>query len=338
MTGLSPSAHGAVESPETDDWSARLRAGTFVARPGGRLDESRVTLAEVLKGRGYGTFAAVSGGFCRAEFGFGQGFDRFLAKGLRLADLLPEAQAFIAARRDRPFFLYVHVPDAHDYGGADMKNLPAEPGKLKALYDRGVADADERLGRLLSGVDFSRTVVIVTADHGESFGEHGARRHKTSPSNEQLRVPLLVRGPGAPKGARPAVLARSIDILPTALDLLGVPAPAPIEGRSLAPALRGERLAERPAVSEPYVEGGYALTLQSARWKLVRLPDGGTRLFDLSADPAEERPLSDPAKERAMSAALDAWRASLPALEKPSGSRRLDEKTARELRRAGYLR
>src|SRR5439155_24597519 len=115
-----------------------------------------------------------------------------------------------------------------------------------------VAFVDAQRGGLLGAAapPGSSTVVLVTADHGESLGEHGEETHGVFVYDATLRVPLLLRAPGLPAGRVSATLARGIDVAPTLLDLAGLALPAGVEGRSLRPAAEGRAMADEPAYAE----------------------------------------------------------------------------------------
>src|SRR5262249_20285044 len=138
------------------------------------------------------------------------------------------------------------------------------------------------------------TYVVLLSDHGEAFGEHGVVGHGLGAQQEQLHVPLIVRGPDVPRGATVQAPASIVDVAPTILELVGI-TPPDAEGRSLAEAFRGGVLdAERP-LSFAWLDAG-ARGLRQGRWKLI---DGGPtnrRLYDLPDDPRERRPIVDDAR------------------------------------------
>jgi len=201
------------------------------------------------------------------------------------------ALEFLAGRKT-PFFLWLHYIDPHapytppdgPKGGADRDRYRAEltwlDGHLARLLDHVTAPP---LGQ--------RTVVVVTADHGEEFGEHGGRYHARELYEESVRVPLLVRGPGVPPGLLHGT-ASLLDVAPTLLDLLGV-APPPGQrfgGRSLLPPARAaEPIPRRPLVLNVHPRaGGRRRGVVWWPFKLLeRTPEGERLLFHLERDPAE---------------------------------------------------
>jgi choline-sulfatase len=218
----------------------------------------------------------------------------------------------------KQFFLWVHYTDPHsEY----VRHEGFEFGKSsRDLYDGEVAFTDHHVGRLLDTLEASafadRTVVIVTSDHGEAFGEHGMIRHGFELWEELVRVPLIV---SVPKVAPARVQARRsiIDVVPTVLDLYGMPlppadAPDALSGVSLVPDLLrapGAEPVKRPvfidmpagphnAERQALIEDDLKLTVSSGR------PLG---LYDLSVDPGEKKDLLDDREKAA--AALERFKA-----------------------------
>ncbi len=161
----------------------------------------------------------------------------FKDAGLRSAELASYLQS---APPERPVFAWVHLFEPHEpyvFHPEHPFGDPAAPTDIDR-YDSEIATADAAVGELVRTMRRARpgAVVIVTADHGEAFGEHGARYHGGDVHDEQVRVPLVVVGPGVTvKEIRAAV--QTIDLLPTVLSALGVPRPARLRGRDLGPLL-----------------------------------------------------------------------------------------------------
>jgi tetratricopeptide (TPR) repeat protein len=185
--------------------------------------------------------------------------------------------------------------------------------------------------------------VVVTSDHGEGLGEHGENAHGFFVYQSTLRVPLLLRGPGIPAGARPNVTARSVDLLPTVLELLGVAPPREraLRGRSLVPAWRGKPIAEEPAYAEsllPLLHYGWSdlRSLREGRWKYIQAPRA--ELYDLLRDPSERENLAQaqPARAEAMGAAL-ARRLTTEKQASGEGSASVPPELLEKLGALGYL-
>jgi arylsulfatase A-like enzyme len=163
------------------------------------------------------------------------------------------------------------------------------------LYDAELRYTDTELQRLLDRLQSpelrANTVVIFVSDHGESFGEHGVAGHGQVLFEENLRVLLMISAPEL-AARRINDLVRSIDVMPTALELLGLSADSlHLQGRSLAPLLHGQALAEAPSFSHGLLRRGREGELWSVRdqrWRwLWDEKLGSGKLFDLAEDPAE---------------------------------------------------
>ncbi len=337
LTGLTPLGHGFRDN------------GGFVIAP------TVKTAAEDFRAAGYRTAAFVSGFPLDRRFGFDRGFETYddhLPQGNdrrrtpyveRFADATTDAVLrwlrTPTAAGATPFFLWVHYYDPH---------APYEPpGELaqrfrSAPYDGEIAFVDAQLGRLLRALDESgalgHTLVLVTADHGESLGEHGEGTHGLFVYDATLRVPWIMAGPGVSAGRVASTVGRGVDVLPTLLDYSGAPVPAGLDGRSLRPAVDGREMNDAPAYAESlYAErefGWAALhAWRTSRFKLIEAPR--SELYDLAADAAEatnrvaEQPAQAEELRRKLQAAL-----SRPA---PAVAARVDSETAERLGALGYL-
>jgi choline-sulfatase len=188
------------------------------------------------------------------------------------------------------FWLWAHYMDPHrEY--LDHPEFRRFGDKPRDMYDQELLFTDFYVGKLLDGLAklplAGRTIVLVTGDHGEAFGEHGLRNHGKELWEEVIRVPLAVVGPGV-AAKRIARQTSLIDLFPTVLDLFGAPIPKGTHGRSLLPDwVAGQELAERPILADQpknpnyearraFIEGGT---------KLHVLPDTGAyRLYKLTRD------------------------------------------------------
>jgi arylsulfatase A-like enzyme len=190
-----------------------------------------------------------------------------------------------------------------------------EIAHLRDRYRGEVAEWDEAFGGLvdllMSSHLLDRTVIVVTADHGEEFQEHGRLTHGSHLYEETVRVPLVLRGPGIPVGRRDDPV-QGIDLFPTLARILGVTAPPGLGGHDLLAA--GDDT--RPAVLETSSGIGPdgapldLVAVRTARWKLVETPALDRReLYDLSADPGERNDRAASAPEAAeLGTALARWR------------------------------
>jgi choline-sulfatase len=198
------------------------------------------------------------------------------------------------ANDSRRFFFWAHFLDPHDlyerHPGIDWGKSSRD------RYDGEVTFTDEHVGKLLDFIAgkpwAGRTVVIVTSDHGEEFGEHNMTRHGFEVWETLVHVPLMVVAPGAPP--RHIDVPRSaIDLAPTILDFLGVPADASFEGKSLVSEIYGGPTEERDVVVDlPMTsDNGRRRALIHGSEKLICFDnDGYCKLYDLDKDPMESTP------------------------------------------------
>ena len=289
---------------------------------GFRVKDGTETLATRLKAAGFATGAFVGGFPLTKRFGLTPGFDvyddQMPALTGALAISMPERTAdvvvgravdWIGAQHSR-FFSWVHLFDPHS------PYAPPEPHLARhaaSPYHGEVAWTDQALSPLLEMLEgLSRpTLVIVTADHGESLGEHGELTHGMFAYEPTLRVPLIVArvAPGerskrlARRGS-PLVVdtpARHVDITPTVLEATGVAADPSMAGVSLASAIRGEPAGDRPAYFESMTYNlvrGWAplrgVIVEKSKYIDLPIPE----LYDLSSDPRESVNLAGRLRDR----------------------------------------
>ena len=296
LTGLYPPGHGARNN------------GMYALPPG------VPTLAEAFGAAGRKTGAFVSAYPVAAPFGLARGFEVYddsfpaTSEGMFYAERRGGDTVEAAARWLRslpagsPFFCWVHLFDPHANYDPPAPFAAEFAGRP---YDGEVAYADSCLGRLLdllreTGRDGS-TIVLATADHGESLGEHGEATHGLFLYDATLRVPLVLRVPEAAAGGG-RVVAEPVglpDVMPTLLELAGVPLAAPVQGRSLAPLVRGSGGAALPArdlyaeTLMPELEFGWAPLTALRRGSMKWIEAPRPELYDLSADPGETKNLAD---------------------------------------------
>ena len=238
---------------------------------------------------------------------------------------------------------------------------PRERDHMILHYDECVRASDEAIDRALARLRelalFDATIVIVTSDHGESFGEHGYMQHGPQVDGPVMKVPLVVRFPPpmarGRRGVRVPQLVRTVDIFPTVVGALGLEAPSGLDGESLMPAVddgvdlkltaygEGGRafVGVDPGIHLPGVAGKWRM-LRTLDWKLVYIPDaiGGThRLYDLANDPGETRDVSSEHPETA--ARLRGLLADIMSAEAGASDRErsVSEDEKERLRALGYL-
>ena len=322
MTGLLPTVHKVRDT------------GGFVLR------SSDTTLAKILQQQGWDTAAFVGSSVLKKRFGFDQGFavyDDEMGENRerRAGEVVDRAIGWLASRSGKPFFLWVHVYDPH---------LPYDPPagfreKYKGRpYDGEIAYTDQELGRLFAAIG-TNTLLAVLSDHGESFSEHGEYAHGIFLYDTTLRIPFLMAGPGVPAGLRVKQQARTIDMLPTVLELMGGKAPQAVQGSSLVPAFAGKEVPTEYSYAEtlfPKLNMGWTelRAIRTNRWKFVRAPR--PELYDLAQDPAEISNViaAHAAEARALEAKLDAAAGSAREKVETAAS---DRRTMEQLRSLGYL-
>ena len=309
--------------------------------------------------------------------GFGRGFHLFLERceWRRAACVHNDAFTYLPLLR-RPFFLYLHYMDAHapyqppDWYrrrfATDLDDAPAwvrkgdpkpiadmvyreAPGEIDQahlrslidLYDDSIGFFDEQFALLLDKLEendaIENTLIAVIADHGESFLEHAHVLHCRTLYEPEIRTPWLMRVPGLDGPVRIDGPSANLDVVPTILDLLGEDlAPHGFEGRSLRRAVeRGQ-----PVAGPVFAAWGRLGSATDGRHKLIADRKARTvALYDLAADPGEERDLADldPETLRRLAGELTAWRHAVeqgrPEVDAPTG-----ETIEERLQALGYLR
>src|SRR6185436_4743048 len=241
------------------------------------------------------------------------------------------------------FFAWLHFYDAH--------SPYAPPPEYRARfanqpYVGEIAFADAQIGRVRAFLEqeglLDKTVIVVIADHGESLGDHGESTHGFFVYQSVLRVPLVIRAPyDALRGRRVADLVRTVDVMPTVLDLLDLSIPDKLEGRSVVPLMTGAvremgLAAYAEAVYPRYHYGWSDLrSLTSERFKFIEAPR--PELYDLVQDPRETRNLYDERRPLAdrMAAALKAADSGRGTDVKPAVD--VDPDTRARLAALGYV-
>ncbi|MBX3025627.1 sulfatase [bacterium] len=265
-----------------------------------------------------------------------------------------------------------HVLDEHQHMGLPVEraardrsqDVPLTDAELlqgvNDLYDAEVVTIDQRLAALFAGLRerglLDDALVVFTADHGEELLEHGRLGHGMTLFEESLHVPLLIETTRHPAPARIRTVVSLLDVAPTVLAAVGVPAPAGFEGRSLWPLIdahvgvRGWLTAARQALGA--APGGVGFSelypLLGARQptpsrvvirgdrKLIVGPKGAETAFDLAADPREQAPLADDPERPALRQLLDDFAARVARGAGVGEAGRLDEATRQRLRVLGY--
>jgi len=319
------------------------------------LDDANVTLAEILQDQGYETGAFVGAFPLHSRFGLDQGFDtydeQFSKKNVK--DSMDErdgqevsraALSWLEQRREKPFFLFVHYFDPH---------RPYDPPPRFASrvggdeYDGEIAYTDFCIGQIIDQLKqldlFDSTLLIITADHGESLGEHKEDTHGFFIYQSTMRVPLIVKSPGCVTGQQIDDAVSLIDIVPTVLGSLGLGVPSQVQGVDLSGYTSGR---SKPA------EGRF---LYSESWSTARFnccPLRGLvhdqwryiwsvkpELYDLFRDPAETNNLIEEEQQTAelLHSRLEELLADQRQWAEDGGSSVADRETLQRLQSLGYV-
>ena len=327
---------------------------------GNRLNPQQPTLASILRQRGYATGAVLGSAVLDHRFGLDRGFDfyydHFDFNRLEEANLdlmkrpgnvvVDQALRWLAVNSARPFFLWVHIYDAHS---------PYEPPPpfdreyAGRPYDGEIAFADLQLGRLLRFLKqkrlYGRTLIVLSGDHGESLGEHGEKTHGFFIYDSTLRIPFIVKLPAGerhvPALAQPV---NTLDLLPTALAVLKVAPPADAQGVSLLSEILGK---PRPAPGPAQLYSESFLPLLHFDWSDLRGIQVGNyhfidvpkpELYDIAADPGELRNIyaQKPAIAQELKAQLESMERKYTAGAQQAQTIPLDPVLMERLKSLGY--
>jgi arylsulfatase A-like enzyme/Tfp pilus assembly protein PilF len=271
------------------------------------LSPQQRTLASILKGRGFRTGAVVGAYVLDGKWGLNQGFETYVddfdlskLSGFGIGDVqrpgnevVDRALPWLEKVKGQRFFGWLHFYDPHS------PYEPPEPFKSRYAehpYSGEIAFVDSQIARLIDFLErnglLDRTIVAVMGDHGEGLNQHKEGSHGFFIYESTTRVPFIIRAPfESMRGRRVTDPVRSVDLMPTALDLLGIAPPQAIAGVSLAPLMTGSR---RTLDLEGYAEALYPLhhfgwselrAWRAGRYKVIDAPR--PELYDLDRDPDE---------------------------------------------------
>lgn len=365
LTGKYPTSHGAHYVREGGEANLS-RVLTSVPKNNfraNRLPESHRTLAEILRDRGYATGAFSAGHWLAKEFGVLQGYDDWDTHVQRLEGKSAEElnrSAFRWIRNvpaDQPLHLLINYFDPHDpYTPNETDRLPIEtletdvgldPKIRRDLdaYDAEIHYMDRHLSFLFDTLReenrFDHAMIIVVADHGEFFGEHGLVNHGPWLNEELLRIPMIVRYPGERGGGRrDSTPVSLVDALPMIAQEVGFELPPGVEGKW--PQSAGIVLAE--SRTSPFhlrklgkeVDRDLRAVIDWP-WKLIAGTKGSRNLFRLDHDPKELKPIQDPDR---MATLEDRLASAVRAFDPPrqgTTPENVPNETEDNLRALGYI-
>ncbi len=279
------------------------------------------------------------------------------------ADVVSQHGLDWLATRDpeRPFFMFLHYMEPHDpyfvhpYNGeayarvANPNPDAALAGKYRAAYDGAIRFLDDELAKLFAELKkqnlYDESLIVLTADHGEEFHEHGGWWHGTTLYDEQLAVPLLVKAPkGGPAGVVNEHVVSSLDIAPTIIATAGVAVPKSMVGKALG--LGSDAAAPRDhAFAESELEGNSLQAYRSGGMKVIHANAGNPRglpehqLFDVTADPGEQKDLIATQSEVAnkLTADMGAVQGHAESIAVESTGTSIDAASEERLRALGYV-
>jgi len=308
--------HNIVQAPLTLPSHASILTGTYPLLHGVRdnggfyLDESHHTMAESLKNKGYTTGAFVGAFVLDSRWGLDQGFDYYydkfdLTKYKKISldsvqrrgdEVLAEVYNWLENKSQQKFFAWIHLYDPHTPYDPPEPYKTEYRGRLFGLYDGEIAYVDQLMGEFRDFMEkkdlMDKTLIIFTADHGESLGEHRESAHGFFIYDSDIRVPLIIRFPeGKFAGHVISNQVRSIDIMPTVLHLLGDEIPESVQGKSLLSLIledgaQDELLAYSETYWPRYHYGWSELkSLRNGQYKFIDAPQ--PELYDIYEDPRE---------------------------------------------------
>jgi choline-sulfatase len=335
------------------------------------------TLQNTLKSNGFFTMGIVTNANLIRTFKLSRGFEIYhsIPGRRKKPGISPHSGEVYALaektlkenKRLQPFYLYVHVMDPHhpyspEIGAPENRSLPeckADPKSnncIIALYDGEVYNSDHYFGKFIDLIKqlglYDDALIILTADHGESLGEHDTTHHGTTLYNSEISVPLIIKFPeNAFAGKRISTVVGHIDLFPTITSLLSIRNPHGLQGQSLIPILEYSPKDERPIFAEilldevdkkSMIEGPNKIIASAYHNRLTGRPGMYYEMYDLIADPHELRDIhfDKPVLFGYMKSRLNEWAIQQAlhkaTLKKPNGAD-IDAETKELLRTLGYL-
>lgn len=314
FTGLYPNRHGVKSRSQS-------------------LPEDVETLAEIFAEHGFATSAIVNFPYLGERYGLHRGFDHFeymepTARLPQPSRIRHHAEEWLAQNSLEPFFLFVHFFDAHSsytsrrrweelfvrpsesvadgtseqliqIRAANISLSDSDVSHLIDLYVSGIYQVDNQISKFLKFLDSKQlgdnTVIVITSDHGEEFFEHGSVLHGRTQFKEVLSVPLIIRGPGIPRGRRISDPVSLVDIAPTLVSLFGLSTDVSFDGLDLGHFFEEKAAEKQPdrflfgeAAAHKLGRDDITRSVRYGRHKLIFNEETlEAHLYDLKADPLE---------------------------------------------------
>ncbi len=269
---------------------------------------------------------------------------------------------WLAEKGDERFFLFLHYMDPHDpyfehpYNGVGVARVslpepsPEQTERLQTLYRGEIEYLDENFGKLLAKLEetglYDDTLIVLTADHGEEFNDHGGFWHGLTLYDEQIHVPLLIkwsRHDARPAAGSEAGIARSIDIAPTLLGAAGIAVPESMQGVDLRSPFAARAEKDRQVFSEEDHEGNVLWSLRSEEEKLIVANPNNPRglperaYYDVASDPGETDAFSEPDAEARLEELARLQRLAAEGKAVKAGDSEMSREDCERLRVLGYV-
>jgi len=354
-----------------------------------KIDPALPSIASLLKDKGYLTKALTGGGFVGSVFGFAKGFDWYedvinRSRENEAEILFDTASAWLKENQDKQFFLFLHTFQIHgpyespqpwnktfladgakwekiglmnflESNGKDYPFTQSEVENIVALYDGEILYTDETLIKPLISLlkdlgIYDNSLIVITADHGEEFNDHGGWLHSQTLYEEMLRVPLLIKFPNSKfKGTSVEARCRSIDIVPTILDVASVSFDKEaLDGESLMSLVTGKKREDRIFISDvayknvPVPCPVLIATNRDSRKFIFEKSENGAKdiqVYDLENDAQEKKNVFRMIRDEAekIHAALDEYYAAKFRIKRKIDEVLLDEQMIEKLKALGYI-
>jgi arylsulfatase A-like enzyme len=354
-------------------WTGLYPVRTGVTRSPQALPEDARMPAEILRDAGFRTFAIWRNGWVGPGFGFSQGFEVYLSPRpspipatvrrekptIGMAgtdqDLVSSAIEFLRTHGEERWFLYLHLMDVHQYVYDEETALFGTT--YSDIYDNSIRWVDRVLARLIQEIDArglrEKTLIVVAADHGEAFGEHGREGHARDVYGEVTTTPFVL---SLPFRLEPGIVVEAptenVDVWPTLLDLLALPSLEGADGRSRVPEILASAKGEPPPARDgprfAHIDQTWGRGREEPRpmvavsegpYRLVhRAAAGRGELYDRASDPREQRDIAaeQPEALARLTALANAYLERPPAPWKTAPDVELEDSELQQLRALGY--
>lgn len=290
-------------------WTGLYPQRTDVLTYKDAVSPEAVLPAEIFADSGYKTVGIWRNGWVAPNFGFQQGFDYYVTPGARLApsalrqravagridgtdiDVVYAGKEFLRANRDQRFFLYMHLMDVHQYISTEETAIFGDT--YSDAYDNAIRWTDQQLGEFMAELSRlsleDKTLVVFASDHGEAFGEHGSEGHARDVHYEVVVTPFIL---SFPFKLSPGIVVdqptENVDVWPTVLELVGLPALPEADGKSRADWLIGNRIADADPVGISHLDRSWGQPKIDAN-PVIGVSQGAHRLIHDVAHPEKDQ-------------------------------------------------